>query len=83
MLFNIIGIVGLIYVLILPTVMFYMFARLLESAEKGEPVKVVKVPIKRKHKKPKLSVQEQRVIDILGNIDAYDGTSVGQKKIEE
>ena len=33
-------------------------------------------------KKPKMSKDEEKVINILANIDAYDGTGIGQKEIK-
>ena len=33
-------------------------------------------------KKPKMTAQEDRITQILSNIDNYNGTSDGQKKVE-
>ena len=44
---------------------------------------VVKVPIFPKiRKKPKQTAENARLNDILSNIEAYDGTSNGQKEIK-
>ena len=50
-----------------------------------KPEKAVDTPvfIKPRKKKPKLTAEEQRALDILGNIDAYDGTGFGQKEIKD
>jgi hypothetical protein len=47
-----------------------------EAAE--EPTFHVPTP----KKKPKMSAQEDRITQILSNIDNYNGTPVGQKKVE-
>ena len=44
----------------------------------AEPVFNVPKP----RKKPKMTVQEDRITQILSNIDNYNGTSSGQKKVE-
>ena len=62
--------------MILPFILFGMVSALV-----GRP-SAVPVP-RRKKKKPQVSPKEQRIIDILANIDAYDGTSKGQKPIKE
>ena len=41
------------------------------------PIKEIKEHIEEKE----LSKEEQKFQDILDNIDAYDGTNIGQKKI--
>ena len=50
-----------------------------------KPEKAVDTPvfIKPRKKKPKLTAEEQRALDILGNIDAYHGTGFGQKEIKD
>lgn len=47
-----------------------------EAAE--EPIFYVPVP----KKKPIMTAQEDRITQILSNIDNYNGTSDGQKKVE-
>jgi hypothetical protein len=50
----------------------------------GKPESVAEEPLiklPQKRKKPKVSKEEQQILDILGNIDAFDGTSKGQKEI--
>lgn len=41
---------------------------------------VFHVPVPKK--KPKLTPQEERTLQIIANIDRYSGDSVGQKKVE-
>lgn len=76
MLFDILSVVIVIYVMILPFILFGMVSALV-----GRPT--VQVLPKRRKKKPQMNPKEQRIIDILANIDAYDGTSNGQKPIKE
>lgn len=47
--------------------------------EKTEEPKVKK---ENKKKRVKLAQEEQRALDILNNVDIYDGTEVGQKEIK-
>lgn len=47
--------------------------------EKTEEQKVKK---ENKKKRVKLAQEEQRALDILNNVDIYDGTEVGQKEIK-
>ena len=80
MLFSILAVVLTAYIIMLPFLMVYLVSRLMTSAEKHEPVRIMP---KKKPKKVQISDKEQKVIDILSNIDAYDGSSLGQKVIEE
>lgn len=50
-----------------------------------KPEKAVDIPvfIKPRKKEPKLTAEEQRALDVLANIDAYDGTGFGQKEIKD
>ena len=57
-----------------------------------KPEKAVNAPvfIKPRKKEPKLTAEEQRALaekqralDVLANIDAYDGTGFGQKEIKD
>ena len=57
-----------------------------------KPEKAVDTPvfIKPRKKEPKLTAEEQRALaekqralDVLANIDAYDGTGFGQKEIKD
>lgn len=75
MLFDILSVVLVIYVMILPFILFGMVSALV-----GRPS--AQVLPRRKKKKPQISPKDQRIIDILANIDAYDGTSKGQKPIK-
>lgn len=76
---NIVLIILGIYVLVSP---FLMISCVKLGYEMGqvEPVTVNK--IKRRHKKVKLSAEEQKALDILNNVDVYDGTSRGQREIK-
>lgn len=51
----------------------------------GKPEEAAETPIfnvPKPKKKPKMSAQEDRITQILSNIDNYNGTSSGQKKVE-
>lgn len=51
----------------------------------GQPEKAVDEPIirvRKKAKSPNLPKEHQKMMDIMENIDIYDGTSTGQKEIE-
>jgi len=47
-----------------------------------QPKTTVELPIPKKRKPGKLSAQERKAMDILANIDRYDGTSNGQNPIK-
>lgn len=50
-----------------------------------EPEKAVSEPIfsvPKPKKKPKMTAEEDRMTQILRNIDNYNGSAVGQKKVE-
>lgn len=79
MLFDIILIYLAIYLTLLP---FFIRVKTEPSTGNKEVSFDVPVPIKKKQK-PVVSPSEQRILDILQNIDAYDGTSTGQKPIKE
>jgi len=42
----------------------------------------IALPKKKKTVEPDLSKEEQKIIDILANVDVFDGTSIGQKEIK-
>lgn len=80
---NILVIIVIIYALLSQGFTIYAVKFGLKCAEK--PGKVMEEPVfnlpKRK-KEAKISESDQRVLDILSNIDAYDGTDTGQKEIK-
>ena len=54
------------------------------DAEKTSREPVINIPKpKRKQPEVKLSKEEQKIIDTLENINAFDGTETGQKEIKE
>lgn len=55
-------------------------AKLANKPEKVEDWKVFDIPTPKK--KPKMTPEEDRMTQILNNIDNYNGSSVGQKKVE-
>lgn len=63
---------------------FYFGAKVGQKVVNREEIKVLPNPIKayQKHQEKKEQEKETEVMDtILHNIDAYDGTSIGQKDI--
>lgn len=79
MLSNFIMVIMAVYIAILPFLMTYVLVTLLGN-QKTEPITILP---KRKNKRPKMSEQERRTRDILANIDAYDGSSNGQRPVKE
>ena len=85
MLFNVILVVLVIYVMITP----YFYAKAMKYGMKiaQDPEKASKEAIMGefhlppKKPEPKMTPEEKRSVQILANIDRYDGTSAGQKKI--
>ena len=55
-------------------------AKLANKQEKVEEWKVFDIP--KPKKKPKMTAEEDRMYQILRNIDRYNGTSQGQVKVE-
>ena len=69
---------------ILNIVCFLLGAKVTQMVYKNKEIKVVPNPIekiKEKKEDKEISKEEQRFKDIADNIDAYNGTSIGQKKI--
>ena len=54
--------------------------RLVDKPEKTASEPIFDVPIPKK--KPKMTAEEDRRAQILANINNYNGTSVGQRKVE-
>lgn len=86
MLYNVIICVLLAYVVISPV--FYAKALKFGMKIASDPEKVSQEKImsefhlpKMPHK-PKMTPEEMRSVQILANIDRYDGTSAGQKKVK-
>lgn len=52
-----------------------------EKPEKATEDPIFHIP--KKKKQPKMTPEEQRTVQILANIDRYDGTSLGQVKVEK
>ena len=64
--------------ILLPTMSYWAFIEGMKCAKSD--VKVPNLPKIRK--KPKQTAENARLNDILSNIEAYDGTSNGQKEIK-
>ena len=54
--------------------------RLAESPQEALPELDFNIPEKKE--KPKMTPDEDRTYQILSNIDKYDGTSAGQRKVQ-
>ena len=54
--------------------------KMVKEPEKAVDETVFHVP--KPKKKPKLTPQEDRILQIIANIDKYNGDSKGQKKVE-
>lgn len=54
--------------------------KLANKPEKAEEWKIFDIPTPKK--KPKMTAEEDRMTQILRNIDNYNGSSVGQVKVE-
>ncbi len=86
MLFNILAVVLVIYAVLSPlwvikAVKFGISVG--ENHKEAAEKPVFHIPSeKKKVKPPVLSKEEQQIVDILENVDIYDGTSRGQKEIE-
>lgn len=65
--------------ILLPTMSYLAFIEGMKCAKSD--VKVPNLPKIRK--KPKQTAENARLNDILSNIEAYDGTSNGQKEIKQ
>ena len=73
----------ILYLMLAPFIMINGIKFGIKLAEK--PQETAEQPIfnvPKKKKKPKMSKDEERAISILANIDAYDGTGMGQKEIK-
>lgn len=80
MLFNILLIILVVYVIISPY--FYAKAVRFGMSLEGNPPEETVFHLPKRKKQPKMTVEEQRTMQILQNIDRYDGTSKGQQEIK-
>ena len=81
MLFNVLCVVGIVYFMAIPFILAFLFVWV-ASVLKDRPVEVSVPFVKPKSKAPEPSEMFKRNMQILANIDAYDGTSKGQKPIK-
>lgn len=83
MLYSIVTIILAIYAVISPVIVLKSVKFGISCADK--PEKAAEKPIftlpKRK-KEPEIPAAVQKGLDIIANIDAYDGTEAGQKEIK-
>ena len=84
MLFNVIFTLLVIYVMATP----YFYTKAVKFGMKlaDKPEEAAVEPfftIPKKKKQPKMTPEESRAVQIMANIDAYNGTSFGQKKIQK
>ncbi len=83
MLSDVITLIMLVYIVLSPVLVIKSIKFGLRCAEKPEEAaeKPVFTPVRRK-KEPEVPPEVQRGLDIIANIDAYDGTDNGQKEIK-
>lgn len=83
MLYDILVIILVVYAVFSPWLLYkgIKIGMTISGNEPKEDEKPFKLP-KRK-KKPKISDEQKRYLTMLDNISAYDGTSNGQRKINE
>lgn len=84
MLFNIVCVMAIVYMCALPFLFAYFVASIRCSEKPGEnPIKTMQKYSKKK--KLDLEVAEEYIKDlqVLANVDRFDGTSAGQVKIKE
>lgn len=82
MLYDVLFIVLLLYIMTVPLMVVKSIMIGVKLAEK--PQETAEKPIfniPKPKKKPKLSKEDQRNLDILANIETYYGDSTGQKEI--
>lgn len=82
MLFKALFVILVIYAIVTP----YFYAKAVKFGMKlaDKPEEAAKTPffnVPKKKAKPKMSPEEDRLMQIYANIDRYDGTSFGQKEI--
>ena len=84
MLFNIVCVMAIVYMCTLPFLFAYFVVSIKENAKPGEnPIKTIQKYSKKK--KLDLEAAEEYIKDlqVLANVDRFDGTSAGQVKIKE
>ena len=85
MLYEILSIILVIYACLSPfwvirAVQFGL--SVVEAPKDAAKEPVFNIPKKKKPaKSPALSAEEQRIMDILDNVEVFDGTEIGQKEI--
>lgn len=82
MLYDVLFIVLMLYIMAVPLMVVKSIMIGVKLAEK--PQETAEKPIfniPKPKKKPKLSKEDRRNLDILANIEAYNGDSTGQKEI--
>ena len=84
MLFNIVCVMAIVYMCTLPFLFAYFVVSIKENTKPGEnPIKTMQKYSKKK--KLDLEVAEEYIKDlqVLANVDRFDGTSAGQVNIKE
>lgn len=83
MLYNILLVILVLYVMSTP--LFFLKAvkfgmKIAEDPQEASDTTTFHLP--KKKKQPKMTAEEKRTMQILANIDRYDGTSNGQVEIK-
>ncbi len=83
MLFEILTMILAIYACLTPIIVLKSVQFGIKCAEKPEKASESEIfHLPKKKKKPEVSDDVRRELDVLANIDIYDGTSQGQKEIK-
>ena len=80
MFFNVVFAVLVAYAIVAPCIFIKFGMRIATKDEDVAETPIFNVPAAKK--KPKLTPQQDRDMQIMANIARYNGTSFGQKKVE-
>ena len=85
MLFNVILIIMAVYLMVLPFILlkFIKFGMKIAVSETEKVASEPTFTIPKKKHTPKVPKEMQKTLDIMENINNFDGTGIGQKEIKE
>lgn len=84
MLFKIVCVMAIVYMCTLPFLFAYFVVSITNSEKPLEsPVKLIANSKKREEISRKSAEEYEKDVQILANVDRFDGTSAGQVKIKE
>lgn len=82
MLYEALTVILAVYVMMTPLFYYKAVKFGLRCAQKPEETGEEVFHLPKKAKKPKMTPEEDRMVQILSNIDRYDGTPTGQKEVK-